>query len=49
MGSGDRRWTLHSPDPDYTALFAPAAHQLTLSFELFTEKFPSWRKHWRID
>lgn len=48
LDAGQRPWTLYSPDPDYTAMLAPAAHQLTLSFELLTEKFPSWNKHWRI-
>jgi hypothetical protein len=48
LNGGQRPWTLYSPDPDYTAMSAPAAHQLTLTFELFTEKFPCWNKNWRI-
>lgn len=43
-----RRWTLYSPDPDYTAMFAPTAHTLTLEFEVFAEKFPGWNHGWRV-
>jgi hypothetical protein len=35
-----RRWTLYSPDPEYTAMFAPTAHELNLEFVVFAEKFP---------
>lgn len=44
LDSAKRPWTLYSPAPDYTAMFAPTAHQVTLTFEVFTEKFPSWNK-----
>ncbi len=43
-----RRWTLYSPDPDYTALFAPAAHTLDIEFDVFAEKFPGWTAGWRL-
>ncbi|MFI5497254.1 hypothetical protein [Actinoplanes sp. NPDC051859] len=35
-----RHWTLFSPDPEYTAMYAPAAHTFTLDFTLFATKFP---------
>ena len=43
-----RRWTLYSPDPDYTALFAPTAHTLMLRARVFEEKFPGWSRGWRL-
>ncbi|MET7951798.1 hypothetical protein [Micromonospora sp. NPDC005324] len=43
-----RRWTLFSPDAEYVALFAPAAHTLSLDVDIFTTKFPCWSSGWRI-
>ncbi|MFG1648476.1 hypothetical protein ACGFIE_01005 [Micromonospora sp. NPDC049275] len=43
-----RRWTLYSPDAEYAALFAPAAHTLNLDVNIFTTKFPCWNSGWRI-
>ncbi|BCY10952.1 hypothetical protein [Actinoplanes sp. L3-i22] len=43
-----RRWTLYSPDPDYTALFAPTAHTLDLTFDVFASKFPCWNTEWHV-
>jgi hypothetical protein len=37
-----RRWTLYSPDPEYAAVIASAAHMLELTFDLFAAKFPYW-------
>ncbi|MGW3787593.1 hypothetical protein ACWD5Z_23625 [Micromonospora chokoriensis] len=42
------RWTLFSPDAEYAALFAPAAHTLNLDVDVFTTKFPCWSSGWRI-
>jgi hypothetical protein len=42
------KWTLYSPDPDYAALFAPTAHTLDLTFDVFAAKFPAWNSGWRI-
>lgn len=44
----NRRWTLYSPDPQYAVLFAPAAHTLELTADVFTAKFPCWNTGWRI-
>jgi hypothetical protein len=33
-----RRWTLYSPDPEYAAMSASAAHVLELTFDLFAAK-----------
>ncbi|QKW17603.1 hypothetical protein [Verrucosispora sp. NA02020] len=43
-----RRWTLYCLDPDYAALFAPAAHTLDLTADVFTTKFPCWNGGWLI-
>jgi hypothetical protein len=43
-----RKWTLYSSDPDYTAMFAPAAHTLEVTFEVFSTKFPGWNSGWRV-
>lgn len=43
-----RKWTLYSPDPDYTALFAPAAHTLDLDVGVFAAKFPGWNAGWAV-
>jgi len=43
-----RRWTLYSPDPDYTAMFAPAAHALEITFEVFAAKLPGWNSGSRL-
>ncbi len=43
-----RRWTLYSPDPDYTELLGPAAHPLELTFEVFSTKSPCWNTGWSI-
>ena len=43
-----RRWTLYSPDPDYTAMYAPAAEDVVLDFGVFTAKFPGWNRGWTI-
>lgn len=42
-----REWTLYSPDPDYTAMFAPVAHTLDLELPVFAAKFPAWNRGWR--
>jgi hypothetical protein len=44
----DRRWTLYSADPQYTAMFAPAAHTLELTFDVFSAKFPCWNTGWQV-
>jgi hypothetical protein len=44
----DRRWTFYSPDPQYAAMFAPAAHTLELTFDKLTAKFPRWNTGWQI-
>jgi hypothetical protein len=44
-----RRWTLYSADPDYTTMFAPAAHSLALTFDVGAAKFPCWDAGWRIN
>ncbi|CAM4173995.1 hypothetical protein KIPE111705_43655 [Kibdelosporangium persicum] len=41
-------WTFYSPDLDYAAMFAPIAHQLHLTMEVFAEKFPAWGKDWSV-
>ncbi len=41
-------WTLYSPDPEYAALFAPAAHTLDLTGDVFATKFPCWNDGWAI-
>jgi hypothetical protein len=43
-----RRWTLYSPDADYTAMFAPIAHTLTVQPEVFAAKFPAWNAEWSV-
>jgi hypothetical protein len=43
-----RKWMLYSPDPDYTALFAPAAHTLDLDVGVFAAKFPGWNPGWVV-
>lgn len=43
-----RKWTLYSPDPDYTAMFAPAAQTLDLDMAVFAAKFPGWNAGWKI-
>ncbi|MEV0049441.1 hypothetical protein AB0H34_02965 [Saccharopolyspora shandongensis] len=43
-----RRWTLYSPDSDYTGMFAPIAHTLDVDFTLFATKFPGWNQDWAI-
>jgi hypothetical protein len=43
-----RRWTLYSPDAEYTAMLAPNAHALDLAFDVFATKFPCWNTGWRI-
>lgn len=48
IDSRGHRWTLYSPDPDYTAMFAPTAHELSLDFTIFTTKFPAWNSNWAI-
>lgn len=42
------RWTLYSPDPDYTQMFAPTAHTLQLDSDVFTAKFPCWNDDWTV-
>jgi hypothetical protein len=42
------RWTLYSSDPEYTVLFAPAAHILAVEPDVFTTKFPCWDTGWQI-
>lgn len=46
----DRRWTLYSPDPEYTAMLAPAAASgtLELEFTVLATKFPGWNSGWRL-
>ena len=44
----DRRWTLYSADPQYTAMFAPAAHTLELTFDVLSTKFPCWNTGWQV-
>ncbi|WP_433304153.1 hypothetical protein ACQP2F_14115 [Actinoplanes sp. CA-030573] len=46
--SRDRRWTLNSADLQYTAMFAPAAHTLELTFDIFSTEFPCWKSGWQI-
>lgn len=41
-----RRWTLCSPTPEYTVLFAPSTHTLDLATNVFTTKFPCWDDRW---
>jgi hypothetical protein len=48
LNSRGRRWTLYSPDPDYTAMFALAAHILDLDPAVFAVKFPGWNAGWHI-
>ncbi|MFI0794724.1 hypothetical protein ACH4OY_18860 [Micromonospora rubida] len=45
-----RRWTLYSPDPEYTAMLAPAAASgtLELEFAVLATKFPGWNSGWRL-
>ncbi|MDP9792465.1 hypothetical protein J2S43_000977 [Catenuloplanes nepalensis] len=43
-----RKWTLYSPDADYTTMFAPAAHTLDITLSVFAEKFPGWNTGWRL-
>lgn len=48
LDTRQRRWTLYSPDPDYTQLFAPAAHQLDMTAGVFVDKFPGWNSGWQL-
>ena len=43
-----RRWTLYSPDAEYTAMLAPVAHTLELQHDLYVAKFPAWHADWAI-
>jgi hypothetical protein len=45
-----RRWTLYSPDPEYTAMLAAAsaADTLELEFNVVATKFPGWNSGWRL-
>ncbi len=45
-----RRWTLYSPDPEYTAMLAAAAAAgtLELEFTVMATKLPGWNSGWRI-
>ena len=43
-----RQWTLYSPDADYTQMFAPHAHTLSLPPQVFAVKFPVWNAGWDI-
>jgi hypothetical protein len=45
-----RRWTLYSPDPEYTAMLAAAAAAgtLELEFTVMAAKLPGWNSGWRL-
>jgi hypothetical protein len=45
-----RRWTLYSPDPEYTAMLAAAAAAgaLELEFNVMAAKLPGWNSGWRL-
>lgn len=50
LDTGGRRWTLYSPDPDYTAMLAAAAATGALELELtvMATKIPGWNSGWKI-
>jgi hypothetical protein len=48
LDARQHRWVLYSPDAEYTALFAPAAHTLDLDPDVFTSKFPIWSFGWEL-
>ena len=43
-----RWWTLYSADLQYASMFAPTAHTLELTFDVFAAKFPCWNSGWQI-
>jgi hypothetical protein len=44
------RWTIYSPDPEYTGMLAAAAAAgtLGLEFTVMAAKFPGWNAGWRF-
>jgi hypothetical protein len=45
-----RRWTLYSPDAEYTAMLAKTADTdaLELEFTVMATKFPGWNSGWQL-